>query len=231
MNLSPTEIERLTVFTAAEYARKLRAAGVALSHPEAVALIADEMLFSARRGQTYEAIVDMASRLLTTDDVEPGVAPMVEFVAVEASFTEGTKMVIVFRPIQQGQKPMADLLEPGELIVPDGDIELNAGRAAITIEVINTGDRDIQVRSHSHFFETNRALDFDRAAAFGYRLDVQSGGGARFEPGLRKTVTLVPMAGARIVRGEAGLTNGPLDDPEVRRRAFEAASNLGYRGI
>ncbi|MEW9307299.1 urease subunit beta [Labrys neptuniae] len=231
MNLSPTEIERLTIFMAAEHARKLRTAGIALSHPEAVALIADEMLFSARRGLTYEIIVDTASRLLTTDDVEPGVASMVEFVAVEASFSEGTKMVIVFRPIEQGQKPVADPLEPGELIVPDGDIELNAGRAAITIEVLNTGDRDIQVRSHSHFFETNRALDFDRAAAFGYRLDVRSGGGERFEPGLRKTVTLVPMAGARIVRGQAGLTNGPLDDPDVRRRAFAAASRFGYRGL
>ena len=194
MNLSPTEAERLTIFAAADYARRLRSAGVRLSHPEAVALIADEMLFAARRGLAYEAIVDLASRLLTTDDVEPGVATMVEFVAVEASFPEGTKMVIAFRPIDQGEALPDDPIEPGEIIVAEGEIELNADRPALTLDVVNTGDRDIQVRSHAHFFEANRALDFDRAAAFGHRLDVQSGGGVRFEPGLRRTVTLVPMA-------------------------------------
>ena len=231
MILSPTESERLTVFTAAEYARRLRGAGVRLSHPEAVALIADEMLFAARRDVGYEAIVDLASRLLTTDDVEPGVAAMVEFVAVEASFAEGTKMVIAFRPIGQGETPLEDPIEPGEIIAAEGDIELNAGRPAITLDVVNTGDRDIQVRSHAHIFEANAALEFDRAAAFGYRLDVPSGGGVRFEPGLRRTVTLVPMGGARIVRGQAGLTEGLLDDPVVRQRALEAARRLGYRGL
>jgi urease subunit gamma/beta len=228
MNLAPTEIERLTIFMAAEHARRLLAHGVRLSHPEAVALIADEMLLAARKGMPYESIVDMGGHILTADDVEPGVPAMVEMISVEANFAEGTKMVIVFNPIAPGDD---ETDAPGEVITPAGEIELNAGRPRTEIDVINTGDRDIQVRSHTHFFEVNRALDFDRAQAFGMRLDVLSGGGVRFEPGLRRRVSLVPMAGDRIVRGQAGLTQGALDDEAVRQAAFAAARAAGYRGI
>jgi len=231
MNLAPTEMERLTIFMAAEHARRLRDHGIKLSHPEAIALIADEMMLAARRGMTYEAIVNMAGQLLTADDVEPGVVPMVDMISVEANFTEGTKMVIVFNPIGPGQAAAPETEEPGEIITLEGEIELNAGRPQTVLDVINTGDRDIQVRSHTHFFEVNPALDFDRAQAFGKRLDVLSGGGMRFEPGLRKRVTLVPMAGDRIVRGQAGLTQGALDDDAVREAAFTEARARGYRGI
>ncbi len=78
---------------------------------------------------------------------------------------------------------------PGEIIAAEGEIELNAGRERVEIEVLNTGDRDIQVRSHAHFFETNPALEFDRRASFGFRLDVASGSGVRFEPGISRKVT------------------------------------------
>ena len=231
MNLAPTEMERLTIFMAAEHARRLRDHGIKLSHPEAIALIADEMMLAARRGMTYETIVDMAAQLLTADDVEPGVAPMVDMISVEANFAEGTKMVIVFNPIGPGQTAAPETDEPGEIITLEGEIELNAGRPQTVLDVINTGDRDIQVRSHTHFFEVNPALHFDRAQAFGKRLDVLSGGGVRFEPGIRRRVTLIPMAGDRIVRGQAGLTQGALDDDAVRQAAFAEARTRGYRGI
>jgi len=100
---------------------------------------------------------------------------------------------------------------PGELLVDDGEIELNVGRERITLSVANTGDRPIQVGSHYHFFETNDALDFDRAAARGFRLDIAAGTAVRFEPGQQRTVTLVKLAGARIVHGFAGRIAGPLD--------------------
>ncbi|MGE4481732.1 urease subunit beta [Acidocella sp.] len=227
MNLSPTELERLVIFTAAEHARRLKARGVKLSHPEAVALIADEMLLAARCGQAYEDIVNMAATLLTQADVEPGVPTLAEFVAVEASFPEGTKLVIVFRPISDGAE---DGESPGGIIAADGEIELNEGRERVEIDVLNTGDRDIQVRSHAHFFETNPALQFDRRAAFGFRLDVASGSGVRFEPGISRKVTLVAMAGDRIVHGQGGLTRGRLDDPEIAAAALEAARRRGYKG-
>ena len=90
---------------------------------------------------------------------------------------------------------------PGEIMPADGDIILNEGREAITIEVANTGDRPVQVGSHYHFFETNSALDFDREAAYGYRLDIPAGTAVRFEPGQTREVELVAYAGDRIVYG------------------------------
>ncbi|WP_374510216.1 urease subunit beta [Niveibacterium sp.] len=99
---------------------------------------------------------------------------------------------------------------PGELDTPEGDIELNAGRPTITLVVANTGDRPIQVGSHYHFAETNAALDFDRAAAHGFRLDIAAGTAVRFEPGQTRTVTLVALAGERKVFGFRGLVMGDL---------------------
>lgn len=99
---------------------------------------------------------------------------------------------------------------PGELLPADGDIELNAGRATLTLAVTNTGDRPIQVGSHYHFAETNGALDFDRAAARGMRLNIASGTAVRFEPGQQRTVELVDYAGERVVYGFRGLVQGRL---------------------
>ncbi len=90
---------------------------------------------------------------------------------------------------------------PGEVIAADGEIELNAGRDAVTLTVANTGDRPIQVGSHYHFYETNAALDFDREAARGLRLDIPAGSAVRFEPGQSRAVTLVPLVGRRAVYG------------------------------
>jgi len=101
---------------------------------------------------------------------------------------------------------------PGEIMVADGDIVLNEGRETITVRVANTGDRPIQVGSHYHFFETNAALDFDRPAARGYRLDIPAGSAVRFEPGQTREVTLVRYAGTRRVFGFNGAVNGPLGD-------------------
>lgn len=90
---------------------------------------------------------------------------------------------------------------PGEVFSADGEIELNAGRPTVTLEVANTGDRPIQVGSHYHFFETNPALSFDRDKARGFRLDIAAGTAVRFEPGQSRTVTLVALAGARTIYG------------------------------
>ncbi|MCB1483031.1 MAG: urease subunit beta [Rhodobiaceae bacterium] len=90
---------------------------------------------------------------------------------------------------------------PGEVITADGEIELNAGASTITLKVANTGDRPVQVGSHYHFYETNPALDFDREAARGFRLDIAAGTAVRFEPGQARDVTLVPYSGARKVYG------------------------------
>src|SRR5690349_21859691 len=99
---------------------------------------------------------------------------------------------------------------PGEYILADGDVVALEGRRTVELIVANTGDRPIQVGSHFHFFEANKALRFDRAAAFGMRLQVPSGTAVRFEPGDEKKVTLVALGGARVVFGLNGLTEGEL---------------------
>ncbi|QOV24309.1 urease subunit beta [Anabaenopsis elenkinii] len=99
---------------------------------------------------------------------------------------------------------------PGEIITPDGDIELNAGRPTIKLQVANTGDRPIQVGSHFHFYEVNPALDFDREQARGMRLDIPAGTAVRFEPGDQKEVTLIPLVGSRQVYGFNSKVNGSL---------------------
>jgi urease subunit beta len=100
---------------------------------------------------------------------------------------------------------------PGELLVQQGDIELNAGRSTIRIKVANRGDRPIQVGSHFHFYEVNSALDFERDRSRGMRLDIPAGTAVRFEPGDEKEVVLVPVVGSRQIYGFNGRVNGQLD--------------------
>jgi urease subunit beta len=100
---------------------------------------------------------------------------------------------------------------PGELMVQPGELLLNEGRETVKLTIANKGDRPIQVGSHFHFFETNDALDFDRAAARGFRLDIPAGSAVRFEPGQSRNVTLVKIAGDRIIHGFGGKISGKLD--------------------
>jgi urease beta subunit len=110
---------------------------------------------------------------------------------------------------------------PGEYLFDGETLELNAGRRTRTLQVNNTGDRPVQIGSHFHFFEVNRALVFDRAAAYGMRLDLPAGTAVRFEPGEIKTVQLVELSGLRQVYGGSGLVMGSLDDKETRKRAMD----------
>lgn len=127
--------------------------------------------------------------------------------------------------------PSEGSLTPGELLVDDAPVELNAGRETATVTVENTGDRPVQVGSHYHFFETNPALAFDRKTAYGMRLNIPAGTAVRFEPGAERDVELVAIGGDRIVHGMDGLVNGDLDDEAVRERAMDRAAEAGYRGV
>ena len=117
---------------------------------------------------------------------------------------------------------------PGEIILGQGDIEAFKGRQTVELIVANTGDRPIQVGSHCHFFEANRALRFDREKAYGSRLQVPAGTAVRFEPGEDKRVTLVSIGGNRVAYGINGLVNGRLDDQNVKTKAFAAAKEQGF---
>jgi urease beta subunit len=123
-------------------------------------------------------------------------------------------------------------MRPGEYLLdePAGEIEANAGRATTRLVVAHTGDRPVQIGSHFHFFEVNRALRFDRRPAYGMRLNIPAGTAVRFEPGEEKEVILVALAGTRTLRGHNGLVDGALDDPAVRQAAFERLAARGFDG-
>jgi urease subunit gamma/beta len=157
---------------------------------------------------------------------------MIAEVQIEGTFPDGTKLVTVHHPIvnERGDRSLAlygsflpaesaaaigrpaSLVEGaiGETFADEKEVVLNEGRATIQLAVVNRGDRPIQVGSHYHFTETNRALDFDRRAAYGMRLDIPAGTAVRFEPGETKTVPLVAIAGARVIRGGNGWVSGPV---------------------
>jgi urease subunit gamma/beta len=230
MLLTPTEIERLVIFTAAELARKRRARGLKLNHPEAVAFVADEILEGARDGRSVADLISFGATLLTTDDVMPGVMDLMPMIQVEATFPDGTKLVTIHDPIRPGRQPYRMERTPGEVIVPDEEIEINAGRRETVIKVLNTGDRPVQVGSHYHFFETNRALEFDRGAAFGMRLAIAAGTAVRFEPGVSKEITLVEFGGTGELNGLNGLTEGSRHALATKERALRLARERGFRG-
>lgn len=220
MRLFPREVDRLLLHQAAQLARARQGRGLLLSEPEARALIADAICEGARQGGTIADMVALASALLTDDDVMPGVAERIDVVMVEAFFSDGQKLVCVHEPIGPGKGATPQAPVSPRWRLTEGPIVVNQGRPTLRLRVESTADRPIQVGSHYHFFEVNPALRFDRAAAYGYRLDIPSATTLRFEPGDTRDVDLVAIGGTRVVHGLAGLVNGPLDDPAVRQAAM-----------
>jgi urease subunit gamma/beta len=232
MFLTPTELERLTIFTAAELARKRRLRGLKLNYPEAVAIISDEILEGARDGKSVAELISFGSTILTSDDVMTGIAELMSMVQVEGTFPDGTKLVTVHNPIRSGQKAGEDQtsVTPGEIITPDGEVETSPGRRRVTIEAVNTGDRPVQIGSHYHFFETNRALKFDREKAFGMHLDIPAGTATRFEPGESKEIMLVAFGGTGEVQGLNSLTMGTTRNDAQKAAALRRARERGFKG-
>jgi urease subunit gamma/beta len=219
MELLPREKDKLLLFTAALLAERRKARGLKLNYPEAVAYISAAIMEGARDGKTVAQLMADGTQLLGEADVMAGVPELIPEVQVEATFPDGTKLVTVHQPI-----PSSGGRVPGEVLVADAPpIELNAGRATVTIEVANTGDRPIQVGSHYHFFETNPGLSFDRAAARGFRLNIPAGTAVRFEPGQTRTVELCELAGARKVYGFRGAIMGALDAPKTQTEPEDAS--------
>ncbi|CAL9449124.1 urease subunit gamma [Streptomyces sp. enrichment culture] len=224
MRLTPTERDRLLLFGAAELARARRARGLRLNVPEATALIADTVCEAARDGARLAEAVERARSVLGPDDVLPGVADVVTEVHVEAVFDDGSRLAVVTDPVGGGGLG-ADA--PGALLPgPDRAEPV----AALRLPVTNTATVPVSVTSHFHFFEANPRLDFDRARAYGMRLAVPAGSSVRFGPGERVEVGLVPIGGARVAIGFAGLVDGPLDAPGAKREALRRAAACGYLG-
>ena len=185
MRLIPWEEERLQVFVAAELARRHRAAGVRLNHPEAVALIADAMLEAARAGAGYAEVEAAGRSAVDPGEVMDGVRSLLDEVRVEVLLGDGARVVA-----------LTDPLGPGALVIGDAaDVVVNEGREAIDLEVRSESRRRIRISSHYPFERANQRLVFDREAARGFRLDLPAGGYTGWEPGETKTVRLVRFAG------------------------------------
>jgi urease subunit gamma/beta len=247
MHLTPRDLDKLMLHQAGYLAQKRLARGVRLNHPEAVALIATQLLELIRDGKSVAELMELGKKMLGRVHVMEGVDALIPEVQVEGTFADGTKLVTVHHPISSEDcdltlalygsflpiptfvryAPVETPFVPGEVLPAPGHIELNAGRDVVRLPVTHRGDRPIQVGSHYPFFETNRALEFDRAASYGRRLHIPAGTAVRFEPGETKTVELVTIAGERVVYGGNALGSGPISD-EGAQKALEQAQARGF---
>lgn len=225
MRLTPREQERLMIHLAGGLAKERKERGVKLNYPEAVAYITSELLERARDGKTVTELMSMGRELLTSDDVMAGVPEMLSEIQFEATFPDGTKLVTVHEPIIAENR-----LIPGEIITDEGDIVINSGKESVSLTVANTADRPVQVGSHYHFFEANKALSFDRTAAYGMRLDIPAGTAVRFEPGETKEIKLIPIGGNRTGFGLNDLVCGDMDDENIKSAAVKKAKENGFKG-
>ncbi|MFI6815685.1 urease subunit gamma [Nonomuraea sp. NPDC050328] len=222
--MTPTERDRLLLFTAAELARSRRSRGLALNVPEATALIADTVCEAARAGYRLTEAIEAGRAVLGPDDVLPGVPDVVTEIQVEAVFDDGSRLAVITDPFGGGslgaEAPGAVISAP----VPPPPAPV------VSVEVRNTASVPISVTSHFHFFEVNPRLSFDRGLAYGRRLAVPAGSAVRFDPGASRTVELTDIGGARVVIGAAGLVDGPLDAEGAFEAAMERARACGYLG-
>ena len=218
MRLLPREQDRLLLFLAAELARKRRGRGLKLNQAEAVALIADDVCEAARDGRSYADAQAAGYRALGPGDVADGVAGLVRRVEVEALFGDGSRLLVLHDPITAAGPP------------PQTEAELAWHAQDRPLTVVNEGEVPVGVTSHFHFFEVNRALRFERTAAWGMRLAIAPGEKVFFDPNVPRKVFLTAFGGARVIRGHAGLADGPLDADGALEAALALARERGYRG-
>ncbi len=186
MYLTPTEEDRLRVFAAAQLARELLARGLKLNAPEATALLCDEMHVAARAGASYGEVLDAGRSALALEQLMDGVAELVREIRLEVLMDEGTRLVVLRDPWGA-----AVGTRPGEIRPAQGDVELSGGRARRHLVVTNRSTHPVRVSSHYPFWRANPRLEFDRAAAEGFRLDLPAGSSIRWAPGETREVDLV----------------------------------------
>jgi urease subunit gamma/beta len=222
VRLLPHEKDRLELFQAAELARRRRGRGLRLNQAEAVALIGDEVLEAARDGLAYAAVEQRGYQVLGRADVLDQVPALVPRIELEPLFADGHRLIVLHDPIGREGPPPLHAQGTGEIPW--------LGEEATRLEIANEGEVPVGLTSHFHLFEANRALRFDRRAAWGMRLALPSGEKVAIEPGETLKVRLLPIAGERVVRGHGELVDGPLDEPGALEAALARARERGYRG-
>ena len=223
MELTPSELDRLLIFNVAQLAQSRRDRGVKLNKPEAVALISNAVIESARDGASHFVALQAGQNAVKDSDLLPGVGPLLSGIAVEAVFSDGRRLVVVdFESTDKDVPGKVTRLTP---IVQKSNPEI------LSLVVTNESEIQISVTTHMHFFEANPRLRFDRVASYGRHLHIPAGEHVDFPPEVEVTVNLVPITGNRVLIGFAGLVDGPLDAPGARENAIEKARALGYLGF
>jgi urease subunit gamma/beta len=198
VRLTAWEEERLLIFSAAELARRHRAAGLAVNAPEAVAIICDAMLEAARAGASYEDVEVAGRNAVSMDQVMPGVRDLIAEVRLEVLMDDGTRLVVLVDPLGGGVDDAPLEPGPGAVIPAAGDVpDPNVGRERIRLSVQSTSARAIRVSSHYPFDRVNARLVFDREAARGFRLDLPAGASLKWAPGETLEVDLIRYGGDR----------------------------------
>lgn len=247
MHLSPKEIDKLMLHNAGFLAQKRYARRLKLNYPEAMALLAAQLQEFVREGEPVAELMNKGKSILGYKDVMEGVPGMLTEVQIEGTFPDGTKLVTVHEPIcrehgseelalygsglkrEAEEKPVDNVIQsaPGKVYTRQEDIVLNENRNTVEVHVVNMGDRPVQVGSHYPFFEANARLQFDRAKAFGFRLNIPAGTAVRFEPGESKTVQLVEIAGEQKIYGGNALTMGLVNE-QAKKQAMHNAQEQNF---
>lgn len=223
MELTPAELDRLLIFNVAQLAQSRRLRGVKLNKPEAVALISNAVIESARDGASHSEALQAGLNVISESELIPGVGPMLTGIAVEAVFDDGRRLVVVdFESSSQDVPGKVTRLSP---------IRRETTDQVVSLVVVNESDIQISVTTHMHFFESNPKLRFDREKAYGLHLHIPSGEHVDFPPGEEVLVELIPIKGNRVLIGFAGLVDGQLDGPGAKENAIAKARSLGYLGI
>jgi urease subunit gamma/beta len=195
MRLTPWEEDRLLIFSAAELARRHRAARIALNAPEAIALMCDAMLEAARAGASYAEVEAAGLAAVAPSEVMPGVRELIDDVRLEVLLGDGTRLIVLLDPLGRGEPAAPD--GPGAILPAANHVpEASEDRERRELEVASTSRRAIRVSSHFPFHRANARLVFDRELAVRYRLDIEAGSSERWAPGETRTVMLVRFGGA-----------------------------------
>jgi urease subunit gamma/beta len=197
MRLTDWERDRLLIFGAAELARRHRDAGLALNAPEAIALICDAMLEAARAGASYEETTAAGRAAVTREEVMDGVPALIDEVRLEVLLGDGTRLIVLRHPLGAAENASS----PGA-VQPTGEPPAPTARETLTLPVTNKGGHVVRVSSHYPFDRVNKRLEFDRAAARGFHLDLPAGATERWSPGETREVTL------RRYGGSSGFSSG-----------------------
>lgn len=220
MELTPSEQDRLLLFSAGQLALQRLERGLKLNKPEAVAVICNAVIEAARDGATHSEAVAIGKGALSEKDLLPGVATMLSGISVEAVFDDGRRLVVINFESSESKFPgQVTRLEP---------FPVSHSKTEITLRVKNESAVPISVTSHMHFLEVNPKLKFKRDLAYGMRLNILSGTHVDFAPNEIVEVNLIPIEGNRILIGFAGIIDGPLDDPNAKLTAMNRLAEFGY---